>query len=203
MPSTPPRAWRSGSHQHDGANLVVGTVDHAANGFDPHAVVTDFDAGTVSVDPDGRTVREWEVRGDREGGRGRAGRHVPRLDLQRAHPRPDLPLHGRGAPAHPLHQRHARTRIRCISTASIPGAWTACRARGWCSRGDAFVYEFDARPFGCHLYHCHALPLKRHIHKGMYGAFIIDPDPARHPEAADVARGRLLGSPENRAGRNS
>ena len=50
--------------------------------------------------------------------------------------------------------------------------------------GEEFVYEFDALPFGCHLYHCHALPLKRHIHKGMYGAFIIDPDPARHPEQA-------------------
>ena len=42
--------------------------------------------------------------------------------------------------------------------------------------GGEFVYEFDARPFGCHLYHCHTLPLKRHIHKGLYGTFIIDPD---------------------------
>jgi FtsP/CotA-like multicopper oxidase with cupredoxin domain len=41
--------------------------------------------------------------------------------------------------------------------------------------GDRFVYEFDAEPFGTHLYHCHAVPLKRHIHKGMYGAFIVDP----------------------------
>ena len=41
--------------------------------------------------------------------------------------------------------------------------------------GDTFVYEFDADPFGLHLYHCHTVPLKRHIHKGLYGAFIIDP----------------------------
>ena len=41
--------------------------------------------------------------------------------------------------------------------------------------GKTFVYEFDADPFGLHLYHCHAVPLKRHIHKGLYGAFIIDP----------------------------
>jgi len=26
-----------------------------------------------------------------------------------------------------------------------------------------------------HLYHCHATPLKKHIHKGLYGAFIVDP----------------------------
>ncbi len=41
--------------------------------------------------------------------------------------------------------------------------------------GDRFVYEFDAEPFGVHLYHCHANPLKRHVHKGLYGAFIVDP----------------------------
>ena len=41
--------------------------------------------------------------------------------------------------------------------------------------GATFVYEFDADPFGLHLYHCHTVPLKRHIHKGLYGAFLIDP----------------------------
>ena len=47
--------------------------------------------------------------------------------------------------------------------------------------GGTFVYEFDAEPSGLHLYHCHALPLKRHIHKGLYGAFIIDPKGGRPP----------------------
>jgi FtsP/CotA-like multicopper oxidase with cupredoxin domain len=41
--------------------------------------------------------------------------------------------------------------------------------------GGEFLYEFDADPAGLHLYHCHAVPLKRHIHKGLYGVFIIDP----------------------------
>jgi FtsP/CotA-like multicopper oxidase with cupredoxin domain len=45
--------------------------------------------------------------------------------------------------------------------------------------GETFVYEFDADPFGLHLYHCHTVPLKRHIHKGLYGAFIIDPKGGR------------------------
>src|SRR3546814_17860896 len=72
----------------------------------------------------------------------------------------------------------------------VPGA-------GEVEPGGEFVYEFEALPFGCHLYHCHTVPLKRHIHKGLYGAFIVDPDPARHPEHADVARSRLLGTPEN------
>jgi FtsP/CotA-like multicopper oxidase with cupredoxin domain len=47
--------------------------------------------------------------------------------------------------------------------------------------GDRFVYEFDAEPFGLHLYHCHALPLKRHLHKGLYGVFIVDPKEPRPP----------------------
>lgn len=50
----------------------------------------------------------------------------------------------------------------------VPGA-------GLIGPGEEFIYEFDAKPFGCHLYHCHALPLKRHMHKGMYGLFVIDP----------------------------
>jgi FtsP/CotA-like multicopper oxidase with cupredoxin domain len=45
--------------------------------------------------------------------------------------------------------------------------------------GDRFEYEFDAEPFGLHLYHCHAVPLKRHIHKGLYGVFIVDPKQPR------------------------
>jgi FtsP/CotA-like multicopper oxidase with cupredoxin domain len=47
--------------------------------------------------------------------------------------------------------------------------------------GETFVYEFDADPFGLHLYHCHTVPLKRHIHKGLYGAFIVDPRQGRPP----------------------
>lgn len=63
--------------------------------------------------------------------------------------------------------------------------------------GEETFYEFDAFPFGCHLYHCHANPLKRHIHKGLYGAFVIDPDPERHPgEDGLIARQRNHKYPE-------
>jgi FtsP/CotA-like multicopper oxidase with cupredoxin domain len=46
---------------------------------------------------------------------------------------------------------------------------------------EEFTYEFPARPYGMHLYHCHTTPLKKHIHKGLYGAFIIDPPKPRAP----------------------
>ncbi len=53
--------------------------------------------------------------------------------------------------------------------------------------GGTFVYEFEADPYGLHLYHCHAVPLKRHIHKGLYGPFIIDPK-----EADDTPRDEFV-----------
>jgi FtsP/CotA-like multicopper oxidase with cupredoxin domain len=47
--------------------------------------------------------------------------------------------------------------------------------------GEGLTYRFPARPYGMHLYHCHATPLKKHIHKGLYGAFIVDPPKPRKP----------------------
>ena len=47
--------------------------------------------------------------------------------------------------------------------------------------GGRFTYEFEAKPYGMQLYHCHATPLKKHIHKGLYGALIIDPKEPRAP----------------------
>ncbi len=58
--------------------------------------------------------------------------------------------------------------------------------------GRDFTYEFTAEPFGLHLYHCHAVPLKRHIHKGLYGTFIVDPkgaDPGPRDELVMMMNG--------------
>ncbi len=38
-----------------------------------------------------------------------------------------------------------------------------------------YEYAFKAEPFGLFLYHCHVTPVKKHIAKGLYGAFIVDP----------------------------
>jgi FtsP/CotA-like multicopper oxidase with cupredoxin domain len=46
---------------------------------------------------------------------------------------------------------------------------------GTIAPGKSVTYEFDAEPFGLHLYHCHVSPLAEHIARGMYGAFIVDP----------------------------
>lgn len=47
------------------------------------------------------------------------------------------------------------------------------------------IYEFDAQPYGVHLYHCHVEPVTRHIGKGLYGMFIIDP-PQPRPQADEM-----------------
>ena len=48
--------------------------------------------------------------------------------------------------------------------------------------GETFVYEFDAEPFGVHLFHCHSVPISQHISKGLYGAYIVDPKHDTRPK---------------------
>jgi FtsP/CotA-like multicopper oxidase with cupredoxin domain len=59
------------------------------------------------------------------------------------------------------------------------------RGGGSIEPGGSFTYEFEAAPFGVHLYHCHVAPLASHIAHGLYGAFIIDPKEGR-PEADEM-----------------
>jgi len=51
--------------------------------------------------------------------------------------------------------------------------------------GEKFSYEFVAAPYGIQPYHCHVSPVKKHIAKGMYGTFIIDPVKPR-PKAKEL-----------------
>ena len=123
------------------------------------------------------------AQGHAEGHRGRARRHVRRLGLQRPHPRPDAARRrGRPRPGE-VHATRRPTRTRSTSTACTRRAWTASRATAPATScpAAATVYEFDAEPFGLHLYHCHVRPLAEHIGKGLYGAFIIDPKQGREP----------------------
>jgi FtsP/CotA-like multicopper oxidase with cupredoxin domain len=69
--------------------------------------------------------------------------------------------------------------------------------------GESFTYEWVAQPAGTHFYHCHSLPLKEHLHRGLYGTLIVDPDPERvrenprdyvnaHGSINDALRDRLV-----------
>ena len=183
------------SEEHDhGESGTVGEVDHDANEFDPHEILTDFDYGTVTEE-DGQVIRTWQIVAiDKEfeiapgvffpgwvygsatsAASQRLGKVVGQCPgpTMRCVEGELLRIEFVNGSIHP-HTIHFHG-IHSAFMDAIPGV-----GRGYINPGESFTYEFTARPFGCHLYHCHALPLKRHIHKGLYGAFIIDPDPANY-----------------------
>ena len=151
---------------------VVGQVNHAFNGFNPTDLLTDFDPGVVSILPDGRTQHEyffvaqnkniellpnlvypaWTYNGRVPGPtiRVREGDHV-RVNFTNSTEHPHtIYFHG-------------------IHPGNMDGVFEPVEP------GGQFTYEFDAEPFGLHLYHCHIMPLAKHIAKGLYGAFIVEP----------------------------
>ncbi|HEV2062566.1 MAG TPA: multicopper oxidase domain-containing protein, partial [Solirubrobacteraceae bacterium] len=171
-----------GAHAgHDGRHASFrGTVDHARNGFDPHAVLRDFDWGTTRRLPSGRVLREWElVATEKEievapGVSFAAWVYNGRLPgpTLRAREGERLRITFRNGSVHP-HTIH----FHGLHPASMDGV--AGNGAGEIQPGQTTVYEFDAEPFGMHLYHCHVRPLAEHIQKGLYGAFVIDPKQGR------------------------
>lgn len=164
------------------SEMLMGTVDHERNGFDPMQMLVDWDWGTVSTDSNGRTVREYQVSAGDIEIEIAPGIFFPAWAFNARVPGPSircnegdyLKIHFSNYGTHP-HTMH----FHGFHTAEMDGVPHV--GRGEILPGEDFTYEFDADPFGCHLYHCHATPLKRHIHKGMYGSFIIDPKAGRPP----------------------
>ncbi len=168
----------NGHGQH--AGFRGGEVDHAANGFDPHEILRDFDWGKTSKLPDGRTLREWTIAaGEQE------------IELAPGVKFAAWSYNGR-IPGPTLRAKEGdRLRIRFVNGGSHPhtmhfhGIHRATAdgvlglGAGEVAPGQSTIYEFDALPFGLHLYHCHVRPLAEHIAKGLYGAFIIDPKDER------------------------
>ncbi len=166
-----------------GNNMAVGKVDPATNGFDPMQMLVDWDYGTVSTLPNGQTLREYTITAIDKEIEIVPGIFFPAWTYNGRVPGPALRategdrlriifVNG-GSHPHTIH-------FHGIHPAEMDG--TALPENGGeVQPGDIFTYEFDAEPFGCHLYHCHAVSLKRHIHKGLYGVFIIDPKEGRPP----------------------
>ncbi|GAB3812941.1 multicopper oxidase domain-containing protein [Kribbella italica] len=163
-----------------------GVVDHAANGFDPSEILRDFDYGKVSALPGGQVLREWEiVASDREI-EVAPGVRFPAWTFNGRVPGPTLRCRAGdrlkvrfvNASAHP-HTMHFHG-IHPAEMDGVPGI-----GRGVIEPGGDFVYEFDAEPFGVHLYHCHVGPLAEHIARGMYGMFVVDP-PQPRPKADEL-----------------
>ena len=152
------------------------SVSKARSSNDPMSILRDFDYGTVTQE-NGRTVREFRVEAQ-----------TSTLKLDNAHTFITWNLNGR-VPG-PTFRATEGDRIRVIfynraghshslhfhgdHPADMDGIKPV-------KNGSVMIYEFDAKPFGVHLYHCHVAPVTRHIGKGLYGMFIIDPPQPRPP----------------------
>jgi FtsP/CotA-like multicopper oxidase with cupredoxin domain len=187
------------TNQHEGhsPSATVGDVDVQRLGFDPSVLVRTFDYGEATKMADGATVREWRIAAYDKEIEIAPGVFFPAWTYNGQVPGPTLRanegdrlrIHFVNAGTHP-HTMH----FHGVHSAYQDGVTGI--GRGEILPGEEFTYEFEAKPFGCHLYHCHSTPLKRHIHKGLYGAYIVNPDPARHGEAA---RSRHPDYPESEA----
>lgn len=155
---------------------AVGDID--PKGFNPTQFLTQFDYGKVSTLPNGQPLREYYVVALDKEIEIAPGIYFPAWTYNGTVPGPTLRctegdrvrVHFSNAGSHP-HTMH----FHGIHPANMDGVFEVVQPR------QTFVYEFDAEPFGLQLYHCHAVPLKRHIHKGLYGTFIIDPKQGRAP----------------------
>jgi FtsP/CotA-like multicopper oxidase with cupredoxin domain len=165
-----------------GNGMLVGDVDHEANGFDPMQMLVDWDYGVVSTVENGQTLREYNIVAVDKEIEIAPGIFFPAWTYNGRVPGPTIRctegdrirIRFTNAGSHP-HTIHFHG-VHPFEMDGVPGA-----GAGEIAPGQVTIYEFDAEPFGCHLYHCHALPLKRHIHKGLYGAFIVDPKEGRPP----------------------
>ena len=193
-------AWGRGAGADQGSAPAAGAASHALHtmgvrgkvdtaAFDPMAFLRTWNFGDLAEPersrwyretprPDGSTLREYEIVAvDRE------------VEIAPGVWFPAWAYNGQ-VPGPTIRATEGdRLRIRFINQGSHPHT---IHFHGWhtpemdgslpgqdVAPGDSFLYEFDAEPFGIHLYHCHSNPLKRHIHKGLYGAFIVDPREGR------------------------
>jgi manganese oxidase len=179
-------ALGNGPMQMDQGQVFVppGRVDHSRNGFDPLAILKDFDRGNKSRDASGNTVREYEFDVVNKQIEIAAGVFFPAWTYNGRVPGPTIrategdrvrvTLTNRSDHSHTLHFHG----FHAARMDGVPGA-------GEVMPGSSFTYDFIAGPFGTHLYHCHSSPLALHISRGLYGAFIVDPKQGR-PHANEM-----------------
>jgi manganese oxidase len=158
-----------------GGNGTVGDVDLSR--FDPTEFLRSFNWGEERREG-GRVVREYELTAEEVEIEVAPGVMYPAWAYNGQVPGPTLRakegdrlrvvFRNEGTHPHTIH-------FHGFHPANMDGVFEQV------GPGQEFVYEFDAEPFGCHLYHCHTMPLKKHIEKGLYGASIVDPKEGRPP----------------------
>lgn len=150
------------------------------NGISPMAMVREFDYGTVKKE-NGRTIREFRIVASSTTLQLNSAISFVSWNFNGRVPGPTLRATegdrirviflNKGGHAHTMH-------FHGIHPVEVDGIKPV-------RNGAATIYEFDAKPYGVHLYHCHISPVTRHISKGLYGMFIVDP-PQKRPPADEM-----------------
>jgi FtsP/CotA-like multicopper oxidase with cupredoxin domain len=145
-------------------------------GMTPMAMLRDFDYGTVKKE-NGRTIREFRIIAGTSTIQLNSAVSFITWNFNRRVPGPTLRAKqgdrirviflNHGGHSHSMH-------FHGVHPAETDGVKPI-------RHGAATIYEFDAEPYGVHLYHCHTAPVTRHIGKGLYGMFIVDPPQGRPP----------------------
>jgi FtsP/CotA-like multicopper oxidase with cupredoxin domain len=157
--------------------------------FDPHAFLSAFNTGREGqehveqerYEEDGRTVRHFEFVGVDTDVTVAPGVEFPAWTCNGQIPGPTLwAVEGdlirvtfRNGSRH-AHTIHPHLRNLNPEMDGIPQ-----NGPGVLEPGEAFTYEWPARPAGIHFCHCHSMPLKAHMHRGLYGVVVVDPDRVR------------------------
>lgn len=146
------------------------------NGINPLLQLRDFDYGTVKKE-NGRTVREFYFQAKTSDMKLNAAISYSAWNINGRVPGPTIRatagdrirviFDNKAGHSHSLH-------FHGIHSANMDGVVPI-------ANNSSFVYEFDAEPYGVHVYHCHVSPVARHVGKGLYGMFIVDPPGGRPP----------------------
>src|SRR4028119_1451970 len=155
---------------------LPGDTQGVSADFNPMTVVRDFDYGTVKRE-NGRTIREFKITAKNSTLQLNSAIAFNSWNFNGRVPGPTLRategdrirviFYNKAGHSHSLH-------FHGVHTSEMDGVKPV-------KNGSVFIYEFDANPYGVHLYHCHIEPVTRHIGKGLYGMFIIDPPKPRPP----------------------
>ena len=156
---------------------------NTGNDFNPMAILRDFDYGTVKKE-NGRTIREYRLVANTTEiklnnavtfNSWNVNKRVPGPTLRATEgDRLRIIFLNQAGHSHSLH-------FHGIHRSEMDGVKPI-------RHDTATIYEFDAEPYGVHLYHCHIEPVTRHINRGLYGMFIIDPPKPRPPLLASLLK---------------
>jgi FtsP/CotA-like multicopper oxidase with cupredoxin domain len=144
--------------------------------FNPMLILREFDWGKLQQEK-GRTIREFEVTAKSSTLQLNSAISFVSWNLNGRVPGPTLRakagervrilFHNEDGSSHSMHF-HGTHPVEMDGVKPV-------------RHGKTEIYEFDAEPYGLHPYHCHVAPVTRHISKGLYGLFIIDPPEGRPP----------------------